>query len=223
MNAEAADRDVAALLRVLDHPVPNVDVAQFMSRAGMPARQGTLTPSPHVTASARQPRRWRSAAFVVGTVVAAVAAALVPHSPIRTFLPRLERIFVSSSSSRTTPPPVSAAPTRGVAIVPVSGIDVVFRATQSGGIIHVLAGPTTRAAVSGSRADVTYGVGPDSLIVDNRAVQTGDYIVTLPHAAQLPLMRITVGATVVYRRTPSHTDVPSGTPTADGYDIPFVR
>lgn len=184
IESARADRDaVAGWLRALDHPVPIVDVRSVLRRAAPTATART----PRTTRVIRIPL-WTAAALMAGVTVA--AAAMLPNSPVRTFV---ERMTGDGAHTMAGPPPqrdtTRTVPTvRGVAIVPASEVTITFDSAQWRGDMRVA--PSTGAAMTvESDADgPTYTVGADMIVVHNRRTDTAGYHVLIPSGRAVHIM-----------------------------------
>jgi hypothetical protein len=197
-QARAADRDVADLLQLLDHPTPALDFASI------PHRAGALEPAARRAGQSASAVRTavRRGAIILGLSAAAAAAS----PPVRQFIAHrlLARHAARSSHApimQSAAPPVATRPTapRGVAIVPDGRVDLIFRAVQPGGVlrIHPAAGP--RVAVTASADGSTYMVGRGTIVVDSRGTGV-TYDIALPAPADLPDVSIRIGDRVVFSR-----------------------
>jgi hypothetical protein len=248
-DARTADREVADLLRALDHPLPLISfsaIEEGAARADIASHQaprfmrGLMRPgNPHrskqpsrlvVAHGVRGPVvRW-VAILVVATAVAAVAA--VPRSPVRHLIAALvARDRHSHATVPVAPPPsMSARPAattpRGVAIIAQGHVVVAFRLPQAGGMIRVTAASTpdlrgARVSVMASGDGATYTVSQDTIAIDNRGAPTLDYDVALPPPSQLPAASIRVAGRVIFARRGA-TIVTTGVKQPGGaYAIPL--
>lgn len=210
-DADLADREVAALLRLLDHATPPLDFASIQRRAGGLA----LGASPSARAITTAVRR---GAIILG-LGAAVAAAALPA--VRQFVARVigARQAAQPAPARvvqSTAPSVARAPVapRGVAIVPDGHVDLIFRTAQPGGVLRIRPTAGTRVAVTANADGSTYTVGHGTIVVDTRTTGV-TYDIELPTPADLPAVSIRIGEHAVFVRRGAivHT---SGVLEADG-------
>jgi hypothetical protein len=186
-DADLADREVADLLRLLDHATPPLDFASIQRRAGARGRARGLAV------------RW--GAIVLGLGAAAAAAAL---PPVRQFVARVVGAHQAAQPvparvvQSTTPsvPGASVAP-RGVAIVPDGRVDLTFRTAQSGGRLRIRSAAGTRVAVTANTDGPNYTVGHGTIVVDGGTAGV-TYDIELP--AELPDVSIRIGDRAVFVR-----------------------
>jgi hypothetical protein len=245
-SARAADREVADMLRALDHPPPAVDFAAIEQRAAQTVTSPSEAPRIGGGLDARSGQRGRPDAgagrgalgvvvrrgifFLVAASVA--AAAVAPRSPVRHLvtawltIPReTQPNFPAGPPAVTATPPRTATP-RGIAIIAQHFAVVTFRLPQAHGEIQVVTtaaqdprGP--RVSVLASADGVTYMVAPDTISIDNRAVASLDYDVELPPLTQLRVVSIRVGGRVVFARNGATIET-TGTKQSGGtYVIPL--
>ena len=240
-TAERAERETANALRLLDHPMPAVDMVQIVARARVMGHTGVLVTndevrpslpasSPRSAAGApavRRPVWWSAGVTVLG--LAAAAAALAPQSPLRQLI---ARAFAPPPPAHTGPPhPIPVLPLsprlgsapRGVALTPQGLVVIQFRSGQSAGVIRIIPGQGPRVAVQASGDGPTYSVGRDTITVDNRAVETISYAIELPPDTPSLTVRVRVGGEVVYTRVGDHVRAVVTADTAGRYVIPLVR
>jgi hypothetical protein len=243
-SARAADREVADMLRALDHPPPAADFAVIEQRAAQAVTAPHETPRIGGGLNARGGQRGRpdagAARGALGVVVrrgiffllaaSVAAAAVAPRSPVRHLMtawltiPRETQPNLPAGPPAATPP--RAATPRGIAIIAQHYAVVTFRLPQAHGEIRVVTtaaqdprGP--RVSVLASADGVTYMVAPDTISIDNRAVASLDYDVELPPLTQLRVVSIRVGGRVVFARNGSTIET-TGTKQSGGtYVIPL--
>jgi hypothetical protein len=143
-------------------------------------------------------RRGALAAGVALLVVAAAAAAF-PHSPVRQWLGHAWGTGRERAPARA--PASEAGPSRqtGVALVPESSIEIVFRERQAAGTIRIALDDGAQAAVRTVGVDTTvaYTVAPGRVIVDN-ADALASYEIVIPRA--VTRARVRVGDRVVFAK-----------------------
>ncbi len=157
------DRDIAELLRRLDHQVPDVDVADTIARAG--AR-----------------RRWAVAPIAAAAVVLVVAtAAALPFTPVHRALMRAVAAVIDRSGPRTPPaavtPPVEGT---GVALVPDARLTVRFVAPPPGVRLRVVFTAASRASLVPEGGDAAFAVGEDAIVVSD--VRAPTFLLTVPQS-----------------------------------------
>jgi hypothetical protein len=195
--ARTMDQQVGEILALLDHPTPTADrhrPALVVERGGR-----VRSRSETIKSSAR-----RGAAILV--VGAAVAAAAVPHSPVRQFLSRI----VASPVHHALPTPVPNTPAapaalpsvapRGVAITSSDHIDLVFQNPQVSGELRIHPTLGTHVSVTASADGPTYTVGSATIVVDTHDVPGVAYDIDLPPAARVRSVTIRVGDRTVFSR-----------------------
>lgn len=212
----AAEREVAEALQLLDHPVPSVDPAQVIARARIMEGEA-IAP----TRTVRHSRLWWGAGLMTFGI-AVVAAAVVPRSPVRQLVMRMWSAATATQETGVAPVPRAQQPSlapslpgasRGVAIAADRSVDVVFRIRQPAGVIRIVARPDARISVTANGDGATYTVGRDTIVVDNRRVDSLSYDVAVPSAALLPTVRVHVGTRVVYSRREGVEGI---------HDVPFI-
>jgi hypothetical protein len=188
-DADLADREVADLLRLLDHATPPLDFASIQRRAGARDRARGLAV------------RW--GAIILGLGAAAAAAAL---PPVRQFVAHVVSARqaaqpVPARAVQSTAPSVPSAPIapRGVAIVPDGRVDLNFHTAQPGGVLRIRSGTGTRVAVTANADGSNYTVGHETIVVD---AQTNGvtYDIELPTAADLDDVSIRIAGRAVFVR-----------------------
>jgi hypothetical protein len=221
--ARTADRDVADMLRALDHPLPALDFSVIQMRAAQP--DAGAAPRLMGGVMDRDDRRvWPGARVARGSVstvvrrgailllaASAAAAAVAPRSPVHHLMTAWLTVHREAPSiASASLPPASAAPPRattprGIAIIAQRYAVVSFRLPQARGEIRVATGSApdprgARVSVLASADGVTYTVSPDTISIDNHAVPSLDYHVELPPLSQLRVVSIRVGGRVVFAR-----------------------
>jgi hypothetical protein len=227
--AQAADRDVADLLHLLDHAAATRDLASVRRRASEAdnARIPVMEDEPWADAPAAShtaPRRAASrrpalegrprasaakvtAAIRWGAIVLSLSAAAAAALPsVRQAIARMVGLSHAKASApapfvAVLPPPRPTTPVapRGVAIVADGHAELVFRSAQPGGVLHIRPAAGTRVAVTASQDGSTYTVGRWTIVVDGGAPGTA-YDIELPSPARLPEVSIRIGDRVVFAR-----------------------
>ena len=175
------DEELAALLRLLDHQPPAVDVET-------------------VIAAARRRRHIRVGPIAAGIVLcAAVAAAAIPGSPVRA---ALERVFTAPARlaipSPTSAPDTTPGAGTGIALVPGSDLDIRFRGWQKRGQLRVSFADAPQLSLVPHGGDAAFAVRRGQVAVDNRE-SSASFTLEVPRTVQR--LRVYVDTTVVLRKT----------------------
>lgn len=176
------DDELAALLRLLDHRPPEVDVET-------------------VIAAARRRPRIRVGAIAAGIVLcAAAAAAAIPGSPVRIALAHL-----FTSPNRPPAPVQPLAPDTapgslgtGIALVPGADFEIRFLNWQKSGQLRVLLVDTPRLSLVPRGGNAAFAVRKAEVAVDNRGSQAS-FTLEVPRVVQR--LRVYVDTTVVLRKS----------------------
>jgi hypothetical protein len=168
----------AGLLRELDHSLPDVRADAVMARAAR-----------HVV----RRRRALTAGIGGALLVAGAAAAAIPGTPLHRYA---QRVLGSArhQQPRAAAPAARSAPS-GIAFVPEGAVEIVFRATQAGGVIRIALTDSDAVRVTGEGAG--YVVTDRGVAVENMGA-AGSYDVTLPRRTARATVR--VGDVVVFAR-----------------------
>jgi hypothetical protein len=227
--AQAADRDVADLLHLLDHAAATRDLASVRRRASeadqarVPVAEGEpwadaseasqavprrgAPPRPALEGRPRASAAKVTAAIRWGAIVLSLSAAAAAALPsVRHAIARMVGLPHATASA---PAPIVAAPPpsrfsapvapRGVAIVADGHAELVFRSAQPGGVLRIRPAAGARVAVTASLDGSTYTVGRWTIVVDGGAPGTA-YDIELPSPARLPEVSIRIGERVVFAR-----------------------
>lgn len=175
------DDELAALLRLLDHRPPAVDVET-------------------VIAAARRRPRIRVGPIAAGIVFcAAVAAAAIPGSPVRVVL---ERVFSAPARlvipSPTPPPDTTPGAGTGIALVPGSDLDIRFRGWQKRGQLRVSFADEPQLSLVPHGGDAAFAVRRGQVTVDNRE-SSASFTLEVPRSVQR--LRVFVDTTIVLQMT----------------------
>jgi hypothetical protein len=198
-----ADRETAALLRVLDHDVPAVRVEA-------------------VIAAARRRRTWsRVGAIAAGTALfAAVAAAAIPGSPLHE---AIARAFTQSrhqaSSPSSSPSPSDTSPPgagTGIALLPGPDLDVSFHGWQRGGQLRIAFVDSPQLSLVPHGGDAAFSVRRGQVAVDNRGSQAS-FTLEVPRSVQL--VRVRVDTTVIFRKSAAGVRARALPDSAGGYTL----
>ncbi|HEU0301786.1 MAG TPA: sigma factor [Longimicrobium sp.] len=211
--ATAEDAEVTALIRGLDHPVPQLRVGAIVARAA-PVRPGWM----------------RMAAVLALTVLASGVLYAVPGSPLRALLRRAAE-WVSpgrTAAPETAPSPPSPTPApapagaeaAGVAVVPGAELAIVFASPQASGAITVRLVESPEASVQVLGAQVSFDVDTDRITVAN-AGAAADYRILLPRGA--PRVRVQVGGATVLRKDGARITAAAAPDSSGAYVIPLHR
>ena len=187
----AQERELATLLRSVDHPPPPLAAERVMKRAAR-----------------REPTKWRAvAAGLAGvTLAAAAAAAVIPGSPVRAFFGRHGGAASGARTSRQEP----AWSTSSVGFAPTHVVNVAFQSAQRSGEIGVLLSDSLLVRVAHRAGSPSYTVTADGVLIANGG-SGASYEVTVPRT--VPVVRILVGNRVVFARDSGHV---SGLASPDG-------
>jgi hypothetical protein len=209
--AQAADRDVADLLHLLDHATPSRDFAwvRRQARAADPVPMADIQPAPRLLAGSDTGPRLQSAIRWSAVVLSLSAAAAAALPPVRHFIAHVAGLSQSAAPApgAVVRPPTqsqSATPTaplapRGVAIVADRRVDIVFQNAQPGTELRVHAAFGERVAVTASIDGSTYTVGRGTIVIDASAPGTV-YDIDLPSPDRLPEVSIRVADRIVFER-----------------------
>lgn len=175
------DEELAALLRLLDHRPPAVDVET-------------------VIAAARRRPRIRVGPIAAGIVFcAAVAAAAIPGSPVRV---ALERVLTTAGRHTVPSPPLPPDTTpgagTGIALMPGSDLDIRFRGWQKRGQLRVSFADAPQLSLVPHGGDAAFAVRRGQVVVDNRE-SSASFTLEVPRSVQR--LRVYVDTTVVLRKT----------------------
>lgn len=172
------DRDIAELLRRLDHQLPDVDVADVVAR-------GTVR------------RRWPAAPIAAAAVLLVVAtAAALPFTPVHRALMRA----VAAVTDRPEPAPAPAV-TRpvqgtGVALVPNDRLTVRFVAPPPDTRLRVVFATAPRASLVPEGGDAAFAVGEDAIVVSDARAPA--FLLTVP--PQVAELRVERDGTLLLRK-----------------------
>jgi hypothetical protein len=252
-TAQAADREVGDLLRLLDHPVPSLD-ATFLDAptisidrtpvaAGATGRAGigralklgtARRPAPSASVPDVERRgvsTWAVAArrgAVILALSAAAAAAAAPRSPVRQFIARIVARPRQSAPVVVPPTVVTANPPvlaspRGVAIAGSEKVELVFQTPEPSSVVRIRPTTGTQVSVTASTDGPTYTVGSGAIVVDSHATRGVTYDVELPPANTLPRVSIRVGTRVIFARAGNSVHVEAEPQAGGVYVVPLVR
>ncbi|HST07841.1 MAG TPA: hypothetical protein VLJ83_06685 [Gemmatimonadaceae bacterium] len=197
-SLRASDRSAEALLSLLDVPAPRKS-----------ARDLVRTAKAETRISARAPRR--VAAAIVGfLVLAGVAAAAIPASPLhRLIFGSVARKSTAPANAGRAGPPTAAAASSGVSISAPAALEIVFN-HQNAGSVHIRVSDGNQVALASSDVAATYRVGSSRITVSQSG--PADFQLEVPRA--LRELRILAGDTLVFSRGPG-TRMKTDTLTVD--------
>ncbi|MDQ3698907.1 MAG: hypothetical protein M3373_12950 [Gemmatimonadota bacterium] len=172
----ADEREIGSALRLLDHPVPELDVGVVLRRARRRRRQAHL---------------WRLAAAFTALATAGVATAM-PGSPIREWLDRAranEQSGPQSTAETRTAGEPGASSGLGISVGVPDSVVLVFEAAQEDGSIRITfsAGNELRVRAIGGSAG--FAVRSGGVLVRNRG-STASYDVGVPASATSVNIRV---------------------------------
>jgi F0F1-type ATP synthase membrane subunit c/vacuolar-type H+-ATPase subunit K len=186
----AADREVAGLLRGVDHAAPRVRGTAFVD--------------------ALHARRRRIGAIAAGLAFCvAGAAAALPNSPLHQVLLRVVFRTESQTAIADRPRgPVRPKPGAGVAFIPGSSLEVLFRNPRSGGHLRVslVDGPQVSAIADG---DAAFSIHQSQLEVNDHGVAMS-FALEIPRS--VPEVTIRTGSETILVK---HAGVMSRSPVKD--------
>jgi hypothetical protein len=174
--------DVNALLRTLDHPVPEITAESVaaQARAGGWGRAGA-------------PLRW--AAAIVLTLGAAGAAFAIPGSPlpgwVSTVATRLRGSTVALPAD-SVQVPIGDRASAGIAVAPGQALIILFVGAGADGLARVSLTDRAEVVVRASTGAATFTSGTDRLVIEDRNA-SDTFAVEIPRSA--PRVEIRVGGT----------------------------
>ena len=208
-EARVEDEVDAALLRMLDHAPPIVDVAALIASPGRPESR----------------RRVSAIAAGIGLLFAAgAAAAIVPGSPVHSYVASLLR---RGSSAQMPPvsaprpgsaPPVASRP-MGVAFVAGTDVEVVLRAPQRVGEMRITLADAPLVRLTHRDGEAAYLLIPNGVLIEN-AGSHASYDLALPRNAVHA--RVRVGERTVFVRNGEHVQSSVAPDSAGVYVVPLI-
>jgi anti-sigma factor RsiW len=195
--AREQDKEIEALLSLLDHPVPQLGSEDVMQRAR------------------RRRRHSHTAAAGIALLLLAGAASAVPGSPLRTWLAG----FLGASPETSTPPAAEQGVAAGVSVVPTGEFELVFAAVQEAGVVRIVITDEPEVAVRAVGGAPGYSVEPDQVRIEN-AGSTADYEILLPRSARH--VRIRVGDSVVFTKRDGSITTGAAPDAAGQYVLEFA-
>lgn len=178
-----SDRSAGALLDLLDVPAPKQSAAGLVRSAKARKRMAFGAP------------RRAAAGIIAFMVLAGVAAAAIPSSPLHRLIVDAfagKRTATANVGRTRSPSPAASA---GVSITPSSTLEIVFN-ERSAGSIHVRISDGEQAALSSTDATVTYRVGNNRITVSQSA--RAEFHLEVPRA--LRDLRIFAGDRLIFSR-----------------------
>ncbi len=196
-----------ALLAWLDRDAPPLSAADVIEIA---RRRG----GPHRSMS----RGMLWAASIAGLLSAALVAAAIPGSPVRTAVQELIDSW-SDTSPGTTTTTTSSSLGVGVSMMPGQELEIIFEATQTQGSLDILLEKTDKATIEVEGGNVGLDVGVHSVTVQNRDA-VASYRIVLPE--DLPHVLIRVGnRTIFLKQGASHQFTVEKEGGQGAYRVPF--
>lgn len=193
----ASDRSAGALLILLDAPPPRRSAADLVRTAKGRAR---------ISVSA--PRR-AAAAIIAFMVLAGVAAAAIPSSPLhRLIVDALARKGAKAANDGHAGTAPASASSSGVSFSPSGALAIVFN-SRNAGSVHLRVSDGDYVALGSTDAAATYRVGSNRITVSQQSA--ADFDLEIPRG--LRELRVIAGGKLIFSRSP-------GTPmTADTLTI----
>lgn len=191
--AERDEREIFALLRQVDHPLPGVDAAGIVRRArGIGPAWG------------------RRAAGILLFLAAAGAVYALPGSPVREWARAasgwLAGVGPTTPAPRQAEAPVSGA--AGIAAPPGKHYVIVFQSTDAAGQVRVSLTDGTEVTVRALGGQTRFTSAADRLLVDNQG-PGGVFEIEIPRSAPWLEIRVKTrrvflkqGVRIVTRRSP---------------------
>jgi hypothetical protein len=181
----SADRSTGALLSSLDVRAPSKSASDFIRDIQMPKQRSHLA----------SPRRV-AAAIAAFMVMATVAAAAIPASPLHRLIVRAisgDRAPSAGTLPVTTP---AAATSSAVSLSQLSSLDVGFDRRGAGSAVHLSIVEGDQVSLSSEDLDVAYKVGSNRIAVAQSA--PADFQLAVPRG--LRDLRILIDDRVVFER-----------------------
>jgi hypothetical protein len=107
---------------------------------------------------------------------------------------------------------------RGVAILAVGHVDLLFRRVPAGTVLHIRVATGPQVAVTASTDGSTYTVGHNSIVVDADVPGTS-YDIDLPSPTSLPQVSVRTGIRAVFLRQGAAVETPGAQETDGSYTI----
>ena len=177
-----SDRDIAELLRALDHVAPPVRVEDVIARAG--ARP-----------------RWRISPIAAAAVlfVAAVAAAL-PFTPAYDAIGREVKLAIERARHRDAPVAIQPLHGAGVAVAPGARLRVKFVAPRAGSRVRVMLASVPSVSLLPEDGDAAFSVRDEEIIVSDATASM--FTLTVPQSVD-DLRVESDGALLLAKRGPA--------------------
>lgn len=210
LNTARSDADaIGSLLQRLDHPAPQISAQQLAALAAIRRvanRPSSISWMQRSRSPYIHPRlRWGIGVGLFG--VAAVAAALVPRSPMYEMVthmlghaPAATHSAAGPSSTRVLAPKPDNAASRGVVINPTGPTDIVFRSVQHAGVIRLAHSATGQVSVEASGDGPSYSVGSNTITIENSADDSASYDVEIPAPSDGVDVRVHLGDRLLYEQ-----------------------
>lgn len=200
----------AALMRAVDHRPPEVAADLVIARA----TRDVVT-------------RWRpaiAAGFAVLILGAAAVAAALPGSTLRRYV---QRVLAAPAATSRVPSTGVAAAVRprqdglsGIAFVPTSGVDIVFREMQTMGEIRITLGDASAVRVAHAGGHAAYSLDDAGVVVEN-ARSSASYAIVLPRTGKRA--RILIGDHTVFAKKDDHIVTAAARDSSGSYVLVFTQ
>jgi len=180
----ASDRSAGALLSVLDVPAASKSAADLVRTA---KRRNRI--------SVRAPRR-AAASIIAFLVLAGVAAAAIPSSPLHRLIVDVLAVQVRPAPNAGRASSASAvAASSGVSIIPPDALEIIFN-NQNAVSVHLHISDGDHVALSSTDVAATYHVGSNRITVSQRS--PADFHLEVPRG--LRELRILAGHKLIFSR-----------------------
>lgn len=200
----------SALLAAIDHRRPSVSVDAVIARARMSTGV-----------------QWRPlvAAGVAVIMLASAATAAVPGTALHRYLARVFAVSPAPLPRRAPTAPVAAPATRhlgasGIAFVPASTVEVVFRDGQTAGAIRITLRDSQFVRLEHYGGNAGYALTATGVVVEN-AGSRASYVLMLPRAGRHVVVR--VGNRIVFARTNDHIATAAARDSSGSYVLAFTH
>jgi hypothetical protein len=201
--AERDEDEIFALLRQVDHPLPEVSAGAVAARAiGKRVEWG----------------RW--AAGILLLLGVAGAAYALPGSPVRGWVRSLF-LWVSSSKQQPAAPSQPQPPaerTAGIAATPGRSFVIAFESPEAGGQARVSLTDGEEVTVRAPLGSAKFTSAADRLVIDNQGTGA-TYEIEIPRAA--PRVEIRVAGTRIFLKDSSRVATDRARETDSHYLIPL--
>ncbi|HJR33964.1 MAG TPA: hypothetical protein VJ817_03395 [Gemmatimonadales bacterium] len=177
----AEEREIGALLRALDHPMPPVSAESVLALAG--SRRGA------------GPLRWAAAILLIAGVAGAAYA--IPGSPVRSWVREVLAGRPATVSAPPAPRPDDPG-VAGIAVRPGRRLVILFRETQQAASAAIVFEDRREGdvLVAGPSGAATFRLEGERLTVDNSPTDSPRFEVRIPRDA--PHVEIHAGPRLVF-------------------------